>query len=224
MRLSNIVPVVLFVIGVCQTVPMPAAEKTADLTGFVDIFNGRTIDGWRKLSSYNDYGQWEVIDGAIAGDQWPEGEGGLLVTEKQYSSFEIYAEVKTTYPQDSGLFLRVQPNVLSYQITIDHRPEGEIGAVYIPRGGGFAKHCYEGFSFWDPFDYNAMRVRIEGQPPRIQIWLNGRPINDYQGVLGQDGKSVVPESGVIGIQVHPGENWRKGSKVLFRKIAVKELK
>ncbi|OGG05250.1 MAG: hypothetical protein A3F83_14290 [Candidatus Glassbacteria bacterium RIFCSPLOWO2_12_FULL_58_11] len=199
------------------------AQNKEDLTGFVDIFDGKTLNGWHKLTSYNNNGQWEVIDGAIAGDQWPEGEGGLLVTEKAYSSYEIYAEVKTTWPQDSGLFLRVQPNVLSYQITIDHRPEGEVGAVYIPLGGGFAQHCYTGFSYWDPFDYNRMRVRIEGQPPRIQIWANGKLLNDYQGVL-VDGKEVVPESGVIGIQVHPGENWRKGSKVLFRKIMVKEIK
>ena len=150
-----------------------AAELETDLSGFVDIFDGKSLDGWAKLTSYNDHGQWEVIDGAIAGDQWPEGEGGLLATTKMYSNYEVYAEVKTTYPQDSGLFLRVQPDVLSYQITIDHRPEGEIGAVYIPGGGGFAQHCYQGFSLWDPFDYNAMRVRIESQPPRIQVWLNG---------------------------------------------------
>ena len=191
MRIASVLVALLLAAGLYCSSPLAAAENKEDLSGFVDIFDGKTLDGWQKLTSYNDHGQWEVIDGAIAGDQWPEGEGGLLVTKKQYSNFEIYAEVKTTYPQDSGLFLRVQPNVLSYQITIDHRPEGEIGAVYIPMGGGFAQHCYEGFSFWDPFDYNAMRVRIENQPPRIQV--------------------------------HPGENWRKGSKVLFRKIAVKEL-
>ena len=86
-------------------------EAKLDLTGFVSLFDGKTLDGWHKLTSYNEYGKWEVIDGAIAGDQYPEGQGGLLVTDKTYSDFEIYAEVKTTYPQDSGLFLRVQPNV-----------------------------------------------------------------------------------------------------------------
>ena len=130
------------------TVQAGAADSKADLTGFVDLFDGKTLDGWQKLTSYNESGKWEVIDGCIAGDQWPEGEGGLLVTKKKYSNYELYAEVKTTYPQDSGLFLRVQP----------------------------------------------------------------------------DGKPYVPESGVIGVQVHPGENWKKGSKVLFRKIMIKELK
>jgi hypothetical protein len=213
----------LLSICLLSTTPRLDAQEQTDLNGFVDIFDGKTLGGWEKLTSYNNDGQWEVIDGAIAGDQWPEGHGGLLVTKKKYTDFEVYAEIKTTYPQDSGLFLRVQPNVLSYQITIDHRPEGEVGAIYIPLGGGFAQHCYRGFSLWDPFEFNAMRVRIESQPPRIQVWLNGEKINDYQGALGKDGQPVVPQAGVIGIQVHPGENWRKGSKVLFRRIAVKEL-
>jgi len=225
MSMRNLLIAFATLLAICLSLTTSnlAARDETDLSGFVDIFDGKTLNGWVKLISYNDHGQWEVIEGAIAGDQWPEGEGGLLVTEKKYTDYEIYAEVKTTYPQDSGLFLRVQPNVLSYQITIDHRPEGEVGAIYIPEGGGFAQHCYRGFSFWDPFDYNQMRVRIESQPPRIQVWLNGEKINDYQGALGKDGQPVVPCDGVIGIQVHPGENWRKGSKVLFRKIAVKEL-
>jgi len=206
------------------TIQAEAADSKIDLTGFVDLFDGKTLDGWQKLTSYNEFGKWEVIDGCIAGDQWPEGKGGLLVTKKKYSDYELYAEVKTTYPQDSGLFLRVQPNVLSYQITIDHRPTGEIGAVYVPHGGGFHQHCYEGFSHWHPNEFNAMRVRIQGQPPRIQVWIGEKKITDHQSTLNKDGKPYVPESGVIGVQVHPGENWKKGSKVLFRKIMIKELK
>ncbi|HUU27782.1 MAG TPA: DUF1080 domain-containing protein [archaeon] len=213
----------IFLLCVLTGLQAPAAESKADLTGFVDLFDGKTLNGWHKLTSYNDYGQWEVIGGAIAGDQWPEGEGGLLVTEKSFSDFEVYAEVKTTYPQDSGLFLRVQPNVLSYQITIDHRPTGEIGGVYTPLGGGFVAHCDSGFTYWNPYDYNKIRARIEGQPPHIQVWIGDQKVNDYQDVM-VEGKYRVPESGVLGIQVHPGENWKKGSKVLFRKIMVKELK
>ena len=116
------------------------ALNKEDLTGFVDMFDGKTLNGWHKLTSYNNNGQWEVIDGAIAGDQWPEGEGGLLVTEKAYSNYEIYAEVKTTWPQDSGLFLRVQPNVLSYQVMpyAKHAWSSAHGQQQIGHGPGIA--------------------------------------------------------------------------------------
>lgn len=194
-----------------------------DLAGFVPLFDGKTLDGWRKLTEYSgDKGKWTVEDGAITGDQYPAGEGGLFVTEKQYSNYELYTEVKAHWPLDSGLFLRVQPNVLSYQITIDYRNGGEIGAVYIPAGGGFAEHNCLGMSYWNPYDYNRMKVRIEGQPPRIQVWLNDHQITDYQHKPIPD-QPMVPESGFIGVQVHPGENWGPESKVQFRKVMIKEL-
>ena len=137
--------------------PTAAAMDGMCLEGFVSLFDGETLNGWRKLTEYSgDHGDWQVIEGAITGDQYPEGEGGLLVTEASYSSYEVYAEVRCDYPLDSGLFLRVQPDVLSYQITIDYRPTGEVGAVYIPRAGGFAEHCEIGKYLWKDGQYNAI--------------------------------------------------------------------
>ncbi len=220
---SLVLTVTAFCLCLSFSAAIAAEKPQVDLTGFTSLFDGQTLDGWHKLTSYNEHGQWEVRDGAIAGDQFPEGEGGLLVTDGEYGDFEVYAEVKTTYPQDSGLFLRVQPNVLSYQVTIDHRPEGTIGALYVPGGGGMIAACDTGFTYWNPYDFNVVRARIEGQPPRIQVWINEYPANDYTDVM-VEGKERVPAKGVLGIQVHPGENWKKGSKVLFRKIMIKELK
>jgi len=199
-------------------------SKGGALEGFVPIFDGSSLDGWRKLTEYSgEKGAWEVVEGVIVGGQYPPGEGGLLVTRKTYSDVEVYAEVKADYPLDSGIFLRVQPNVLSYQITLDYRPEGEVGAVYAPRGGGFLQHCPMGITYWHPTEYNKVRVRCVGQPPHIQVWIGDKLVNDYQDTL-VDGKPRVPESGMIGIQVHGGKSWGEGNKVYFRKIMVKELK
>jgi 3-keto-disaccharide hydrolase len=194
------------------------------LKGFTSLFDGETLNGWRKLTEYGgDHGDWQVIDGAITGDQYPEGKGGLLVTKTKYSNFEVYGEVRCDYPLDSGFFLRVQPDVLSYQITIDYRPgDGEVGAVYIPGAGGFAEHCEIGKYLWKDGRYNTVRTRIWGQPPHILVWINGSLVMDYIDNL-VDEKPKVPESGFFGIQVHPGESWGAGNKVKFRKIMIKEL-
>jgi hypothetical protein len=194
-----------------------------DLKQFTSLFDGKTLKGWVKLTSYSgDDGKWEVIKGNIAGDQYPEGKGGLLVTEKKYANYEVYTEVKADYPIDSGLFLRVQPDVLSYQITIDYRPEGELGAIYSPGGGNFLVHYAEGEKLWKKGEYNTVIARIEGQPPKIKAWINGVQVQDYADTLF-NGKERVPATGVFGIQVHPGESWGKGNKVWFRKIMIKEL-
>ena len=71
----------------------------------------------------------------MAGRQNPIGTGAYLCTEKAYSDFDVICEVKVDYPLDTGLFVRSQGNILSYQITLDDRPEGEYGAIYSPGGG-----------------------------------------------------------------------------------------
>jgi hypothetical protein len=203
---------------------LAAAPYKPNLKQFTSLFDGKSLAGWQKLTSYSgDDGKWEVIKGNIAGDQYPDGKGGLLVTEKDYANYEVYVEVKADYPIDSGLFLRVQPNVLSYQVTIDYRPEGELGAIYCPGGGEFLVHCKDGEKLWKKGEYNTVSARIESQPAHIMAWINGVQVQDYTDVP-LNGKDRVPKTGVFGIQVHPGDSWGKGNKVWFRKIMIRELK
>lgn len=199
-------------------------QKGISLEGFVSIFDGETLSGWRILTeSSENSGVWEVKNGEIVASQTPEGEGGLLVTIDTYGDFEVYAEVRTDYPIDTGLFLRVQPNVLSYQVTIDYRPDGEIGAVYCPGGGGFLVHNAEGKDLWKSDGFNTVKARIQGQPPRIQAWMNGSKTVDFTDTMVEDGYRV-PEEGFFGIQVHGGSSWGKGNRVYFRRLLIKELK
>jgi hypothetical protein len=210
----------------CSAVEKADSGKalSPDEEGFVSLFDGHSLSGWRKLTEYSgESGKWEVKDGAIVGDQYPEGEGGLLVTEARFGDFELMAEVKADYPIDSGIFLRVQPDVLSYQVTIDYRPDGEVAAIYCPGGGGFLVHKPEGKDLWKAGAFNAVRVRIQGQPAHIQVWLNGTALVDFFDRL-VDGKARVPADGYVGIQVHPGSSWGKGNKVYFRRLEIKPLR
>jgi len=212
----------LSLVAVVRLFMAAEAGFKADLTGFVPLFDGKTLEGWSKLS---EGGDWKVVEGTIVGGQLPGGRGGLLVTEKKFSDYELYAEVMATYPLDTGLFLRILPDRNHYQVTIDYRPTGEIGAVYGPQPNGrgdFFKHCYEGFSHWNPNQFNPVRVRIEGQSPRIQIWIRDTQVTDFQDTL-VDGKPRFERSGSVGIQVHGGESWGEGSKVTFRNLMIKEL-
>jgi hypothetical protein len=207
------------------TVAMMAATASCNDVpeGFTPIFDGKTLNGWRKFTEYNgDDGKWEVIDGAIVGQQYPKDHGAYLVTEKSYSNYEVIAVMKADYPTDTGLFLRSQPNILSYQVTIDYRPGGELGAIYSPGAGGFLKHNTEGEKLWKKDDWNVVRARIEGQPAHIKVWINGTETMDFQDTM-IDGKYRVPASGLLCLQVHPGENNPTGDTVYFKGIYIKEL-
>lgn len=194
------------------------------LDSFKSLFDGKTLDGWHKLTGYSgDAGKWSVVDGVIVGESYPYGKDCLFVTDTTYGDFEYYAELKADIPFDSGMFLRVQPDVLSYQVTLDNHPEGEVGAIYSPHGGGFLLHNNEAKKLWKAGEFNALRARIVGQPPHIEAWINGTKIVDYKDTM-VDGKYRVPENGFIGIQVHPVSGDGKINNVHYRNLMVKELK
>ncbi|MBW7997129.1 MAG: DUF1080 domain-containing protein [Candidatus Glassbacteria bacterium] len=226
MKTARLFAPIFAVVLLANPAALPAAEdQPYDLSGFVSIFDGQTLDGWRPLRP-NAGGMWTVEDGSIVGGQGESAGGGLLVTDRIYKNYELYGEVYTTWPLDTGFFLRILPDRRHYQITIDYRPTGEIGAVYGPfpgGGGGYFQHCPLGLSHWNPHEYNKVLVRIENNPPRIRVWVNGDKINDYQD-LYYDNQPAFPDSGHVGIQVHAGESWGQGSKVAFKNLMIKELK
>ncbi len=78
------------------------------LEGFTSLFDGQSLGGWQRLADgQGEGGLWIVADKTIVGEQGPNREGGILITETLYSHYEVYMEIKADYPIDSGLFLRI---------------------------------------------------------------------------------------------------------------------
>jgi hypothetical protein len=72
-------------------------------------------------------------------------------------------------------------------------------------------------SFWKHGQWNELRARIVGNPPRIVTWINGVRFMEFQD---QEKRHV--EKGGIALQVHGGGNVTK-EFVRYRKIRIKEL-
>jgi hypothetical protein len=205
----------------------------ADLTGqnssipedFTPIFNGSNIAGWH-ISMTNHHGntrEWRIVEGALTGRQEPAGNGGILLTDKRYKDFEVYLEIKPDFGCDSGLFLRSNASGQAYQVMLDYLEGGNIGGIYGERLEGVQAVRSEGWEkVWKKSDWNALRARMEGNPPRIQVWLNGTKITDFQDTANHAASGA--EDGMIAVQVHGGQRWVEGGYHRFRNIAVKELK
>lgn len=204
----------------------PRAEEdvaAADDT-YITLFDGETLDGWERHTGLPEDqvgGKWEVVDGAIVGDQDPPGHGGFLVTQSEYGDFELELETMLDYPVDSGIFLRVGPEGKSHQVTLDYREGGDIGAIYLPWTQAGVHANPDGIEHFRSGEWNDVRVRIEGEPAHIQFWLNGELVTDFQHTEATT--QGVPRRGTIGLQVHPGESYEAGKKVRFRNIRVRPL-
>lgn len=201
-----------------------SAVDTSD-QGFRSLFDGETLEGWKRHENLpgeqNRGGKWEVVNGAIVGDQDPPGHGGFLITTDTYENFVLKLESKLDYPVDSGIFLRVGEKGKSHQITLDYRPDGTVGAVYMALLQGFV-HKVNAIERFKKGEWNDLKVRIEGHPAHIQFWLNGEKVTDFQHT--EKTTEGAPERGAIGLQVHGGESYKAGKKVRFRNIQIKELK
>jgi hypothetical protein len=206
-----------------------AAEIGAIPPGFKRIFNGRNLDGWHisQVTQHGNSKDWTVNDGVLSGAQEPYGNGGLVVTDKTYKTFEIYMEIKPDWGCDGGLFLRANEEGQSYQVQINYLPNDYVGGI---SGEGLGPNgttikmspAPEWEKVWNKNGWNSLRARIEGDIPHLTIWLNGSKVNDWTDTANHLPGGAA--EGKIALQVHGGKGrWTQSGRHRFRNIAIKEL-
>jgi Domain of Unknown Function (DUF1080) len=230
---------------------LPKPEKFDD-SGFVTIFDGKSLDGWKvsaktghsNKSKNTSGGKWEAKDGVMLGSQDIPGNGGIIITEKAYGDFEVILEMNNDFGPDSGLFLRSTDTGKCYQAMIDYHADGNLMGIYgeglkggLPnmRNFTFKKVVteivideYKPFpcpvsaeewpKFWKHGEWNELRARVEGNPPKITTWVKGVKFMELT-----DTEKRLDDKGGIALQVHGGGDYTK-QFVRYRNIKIKELK
>lgn len=193
------------------------ASSPSEDSGVRELFDGRTLDGWTTVGGrYDGAARWTVEDGALTGRQGLAREGGLIYTAAPYDDFLFEVEVKIDWPFDSGIFLRMTPDAKGMQVTIDHREGGECGGLY---ADGWVLHNPEGWTHFRRGEWNRFEVRCVGEPMQLAAFLNGERL--LQHVL--ESSDGYARTGLIGLQVHGGEDVPLETKVQFRNVRVREL-
>ncbi len=202
-----------------------AAQTGSIPPGFTRIFNGSDLAGWH-ISEVNHHGNtrgWTVENGVLLATQDKPGNGGIILTDRKYKDFEVYLEMRPDFGCDSGLFLRSTEKGEAYQVLMDYLEGGAIAGIYgeglkdvkPPRPQGWREA-------WKKDDWNALRARIEGNPPHITVWLNGTQTIDWTDTANHSIDGAT--DGMIALQVHGGKRWVEGGYHRFRNVAIKELK
>lgn len=224
-----------------------AASASLALAGveeaWTPIFDGKTMTGWHvsRTTSHGTGGKWEIVDGAITGIQDPPGNGGIFITDAQYGDIEVSLEMNNDYGPDSGLFLRSTEKGNAYQALIDYYPDGNLMGIYGEAIGGFDALNYrflgspdkiklqeyqrwpcpltpeEWAKFWKHGEWHELRARIEGNPPRMQTWIQGVKFMDWT-----DKEKRLDDKGGIALQVHGGKNMAD-KHVRYRNIRVRRV-
>ena len=74
---------------------------------------------------------------------------------------------------------------------------------------------------WKRDDWNAVRVRMEGEVPHVTVWFNDVQITDFTDVANNAIGGIT--EGPVAIQVHGGNRWVQGGFYRWRNIGIKEL-
>jgi hypothetical protein len=221
MRRTLILLSLVFVVaGPC---PVWSDEKNVP-KGFTPLFNGKDLTGWRVNEGGN-IKVWDAENGILF---VKGGGGGWLMTDKEYSDFELRLEFKMPEKGNSGVALRC---------ALKGNPHSEAGMEIQLLDDEWHKKNYKGlkntqltgsiYGIVPPSkdalkpvgEWNQMRITAKG--PHITIELNGEKIVDADLRDHRDKekehKGMMRPKGHLGLQSHDG-------RVEFRKLYVKELK
>jgi hypothetical protein len=211
-----------------------AADQPPD--GFEAIFDGKSLDGWharphidpRKIAEMSEQERQQKLDEWMAdaekswtvekGELVNDGHGAYLVTDRQYTDYELIIEYKTVPRADSGIYLKGTPQIQIWDFT-DPKKFG-IGSDL---GSGGLWNNSAGAAGKNPFvladkpfgQWNRFLIRQIGA--RTTVFLNGFLIVDNAIMENYwDRKSPLFASGPIELQTHGGE-------IRWRNLFVKEL-
>lgn len=187
---------------------------------WVQLFNGKTLDGWTHK---NGFAHYNIKDGMIVGTSVSNSPNSFLCTTKNYGDFELEFEVNVDAGLNSGVQIRSasQPDyqngrVHGYQVEV--AAGGFNGGVYDEaRRGKFLneeKPDETVRALVKPNQWAEYRIVCQGD--RIQTWVNGTKVTDLR-----DGMS---KTGFIGLQVHGVGKRAEPLTVMWRNIRLRELK
>ena len=189
-------------------------EKTGD-EGFVPMFNGKGLTGWRTT------GNWIVEEGGVVALHPRPGEKGwqrydaYLTTERKYRDFILDLEFRIEKEGNSGVFLRVGDPTsqvkTGFEVQIldthgkpdpgNHDCGGVIGAAAPSKN--MAKPAGE---------WNRYVITCRGN--RLQVEFNGERTIDLE--LDKSAIKDRPPEGHIGFQDEARPVW-------YRNVRIKEL-
>jgi hypothetical protein len=192
-----------------------------DKVGFVDLFNGKTLEGWTQRNGTATY---RVEDGSIVGTTAEGSPNSFLCTDQMFGNFELMFEVKVDSRLNSGVQIRSQtknddPKERVNGPQVEISTDGMAGYVYGEAAGGWMTPGKDrgAHSLFIEEEWNRYHIVAFGN--KIETWLNGEPVSD----LTHEGKFESHPRGFIGLQVHGIGGGQGPYEVRWRNVKLRNL-
>ena len=193
-------------------------ETQKDDTPWIEIFDGKTLNGWSQKGGEANY---EVKDGIIVGSTVHDTPNSFMTSDKMYGDFILELDYKVDSTMNSGIQIRSNSfphyrdgRVHGYQIEIDPSDRAWSAGIYDEARRGWLNTMTDNPEAQKAFKQNDWNhYRIEAIGDTIQTWING--------VAAANLVDDQTASGFIGLQVHsiPKEN-KEGTEIMWKNIKI----
>ena len=188
-----------------ETEPHNRLDPDEIAAGWIKLFDGQTMFGWKANTNVN----WQITDGVIHADK---GDPGLLVTTTEFADYELRCDFRLEKGGNSGIFLRSvfspkDPTKDCYELNMcDTHPAFPTGSLV-----GLIKpeKPVSGEEKWMTY-----HVVVEGN--RIDVKLDGKAVLSYT-----DTRPTALTRGFIGLQKNAGR--AEYRNVYLRPLSTKPL-
>lgn len=187
------------------------------------LIDGNTLNGW---STRGGIAEFRVENAEIVGTTRPNSPNTFLVSDVEYSDFELLADFKVHPELNSGIqvrsavdggFANRNGRLIGYQVEIDPSPRSYTGGIYDEARRGWLYTLIDNPAARGTLrrdDWNQLRIVAQG--PRLRTWLNGVPAADLYDAADAKGR--------IALQVHGVGERADPLEVRFRNIRLRELR
>jgi len=179
--------------------------------GWVQLFNGKDLTGWKFRGKENT--SWKAEDGILANIKPEEkGKRGVdIFTEPKFYNFELHIEFKVPKGGNSGVYLRGRKEIQVADSFGREKPgPGDCGGIYSKAGA--AVNACRPVGEWNTFD-----IKVDGD--KITVVHNGKVIHDNVEFRGATGGALDGDDTKPGSLLLQGDH----SSVWYRNIWIKPL-
>jgi hypothetical protein len=187
-------------LGHAYTVRNLHIEERPSREKFLELFDGRTLNGWELRGE----GSWSVREGAIMG----ANGHGILYAAPVLSDFEFTTLVRSRNRVNGGIFLRGSPDLKQHR-GFEVQIYSPVDSVY-PTGSIYARQRARVSADYED-RWFLLQVRVEGS--RCAVRLDGETVAEYDKLSG---RNLQP--GRIGLQIH-----LENASVEFKDLRVRPL-
>lgn len=191
--------------GVLLAVSVRAADPVPDADGYISLFNGTDLSGWKASEGVT----WKVEDGCIV---TPAARSHLF-TEREFKDFDFKCEIMTNPGSNSGIYFHTKyeetwpSNGYEAQVNCTHGDPVKNGSLYN------VVKVYEPNA--KDAEWYTYQITVKGK--NIVTRVNGKVVVDYTEPEGVSVSRRLSQ-GSMALQAHDPQ-----SVVRYRNLRIKPL-